>query len=85
MKTPRELGDDLAKKICIQAPDALKFLDVSIAKDIAELIALARAEGYKAGVRARDEWASGKDVDAARDHALDVLGIDRDVLDKAKL
>ncbi len=82
MKTPRELGNELAEKICWSGADLMK---PEAARDIAELISVARAEGYKAGVRARDEWAAGKDVDAARDHALDVLGIDRDVLDKAKL
>ena len=76
MKTPREIGHD------ISGCDGRSLAGCSIACDIATVaIAQARAEGYKVGVRARDEWYSS----GARDRALDVLGIDQAMLERVKL
>ncbi len=80
MKTPREIGHD------ISGCDGRSSDGCSTACDIATVaIAQARAEGYKIGVRARDEWSVDRDAAGARDRALEQLGINQDTLVRVKL
>ncbi len=86
MKTPQQK----AQEICLNAlrgltnggaRNAVRAMEESVRR----AIATARAEGYTAGVRARDEWSLDRDAAGARDRALEHLGIDQDTLVRVNL
>ncbi len=89
MKTPQEVAQEVCQTLSRDNLNLTNFDVVfpghSIIEPIAQAIAAARAEGYKAGVRARDEWTIDKDATGARDRALVLLGIDQNTLLQVKL
>ncbi len=82
MKTPQEEAETICMNE-LSMPEPRSFFQH--VDRIAEVVAMARAEGYKIGVRARDEWSVDRDAAGARDRALEQLGINQDTLVRVNL